>query len=69
MEWRQAKSGAMTKAEETYATVAEQLEAAFHRVREVAEKHRVADRVAAQVVAVDELTATMKDRGWLPADA
>jgi glutamate dehydrogenase/leucine dehydrogenase len=69
VEWRQAKSGAMTKAEETYATVAEQLEAAFHGVREVAKTHRVSDRVAAQVVAVGELIATMRDRGWLPVDA
>ena len=69
VEWRQAKSGAMTKAEETYVTVAEQLEAAFYRVRETAQKHRVTNRVAAQVVAVGELIATMKDRGWLPGDA
>jgi glutamate dehydrogenase/leucine dehydrogenase len=69
VEWRQAKSGAMTKAAETYDTVAEQLEAAFHRVREVAVKHKVTDRVAAHVIAVGELIATMRDRGWLPLDA
>jgi glutamate dehydrogenase/leucine dehydrogenase len=69
VEWRQAKSGAMTKAEETYDTVAEQLEVAFHRVREVAAKHQVTDRIAAQVVAVGELVATMRDRGWLPLGA
>ncbi len=68
VEWRQAKSGAMTKAEETYDTVAEQLEVAFHRVREVADQHQVTDRIAAQVVAVGELVATMRDRGWLPLD-
>jgi glutamate dehydrogenase (NAD(P)+) len=66
VEWRSAKSGAMTKAEETYATVAEQLEAAFYRVREMATKHGVTDRTAAQAVAVEELIATMRDRGWLP---
>jgi glutamate dehydrogenase (NAD(P)+) len=68
VEWRQAKSGAMTRAEETYATVAEQLEAAFHRVREAATSYSVTDRVAAHVVAVGELIATMRDRGWLPVD-
>ena len=68
VEWRQAKSGAMTRAEETYATVAEQLEAAFYRVRELVKTRRVTDRVAAHVVAVGELIATMKDRGWLPSD-
>jgi glutamate dehydrogenase (NAD(P)+) len=68
VEWRSAKSGVMTKAEETYATVAEQLEAAFHRVREMAETRHVRDRTAAQAVAVEELIATMRDRGWLPAE-
>lgn len=68
VEWRQAKSGAMTRAEETYATVAEQLEAAFYRVREIVKTRHVTDRVAAHVVAVGELIATMRDRGWLPSD-
>lgn len=66
VEWRQAKSGAMTRAQETYATVAEQLEVAFHGVRETAREYGVTDRIAAQVVAVGELIATMRDRGWLP---
>jgi len=75
VEWRQAKSGAMTRAEETYETVAEQLEAAFHRVRQIAEERKVDAnrggapprlRVAAQAVAVEELIATMRDRGWIP---
>jgi len=68
VEWHKAKSGAMTKKEETYQTVAEQLEAAFHKVQEAAAKHRVENRVAAWVVAVDELIATMRDRGWIPAE-
>ena len=66
MEWRQAKSGAMTKAEETHETVAEQLESAFQRVRQVATERRVSERTAAQIVAVDEIVATMRDRGWIP---
>jgi len=68
VEWHQAKSGAITKKEETYQTVADQLEAAFHRVREVAKSQGVTDRVAALAVAVDELILTMRDRGWIPAD-
>lgn len=66
VEWRQAKSGAMTQASETYQTVAEQLERAFSQVREVAAKQQVTNRVAAQVVAGNELIATMRDRGWIP---
>ena len=68
VEWRQAKSGAMTRKEETYETVAEQLESAFHRVRQVAEQNQVGDRTAALVVAVEELIATMRDRGWIPPE-
>ncbi len=67
VEWRQAKSGSMTKASETYQTVAEQLEHAFHQVREVVVQRQVTDRLAAQAVAVAELIATMRDRGWIPA--
>jgi glutamate dehydrogenase/leucine dehydrogenase len=66
VEWRQAKSGAMTKAEETYETITEQLESAFARVRAMARERKVTDRIAAQAVAVAELIATMKDRGWIP---
>lgn len=68
VEWHQAKSGAMTKKEETYQTVAEQLEAAFNRVRSTVCSRRITDRVAAWVVAVDELIRTMRDRGWIPAE-
>jgi len=68
VEWRQAKSGAMTRKEETYETVADQLEEAFHRVRQVAEECKVGDRTAALVVAVEELIATMRDRGWIPPE-
>ncbi len=67
VEWRQAKSGAMTRAEETYQTVAEQMDGAFVRVQEFATVHRAPYRVAAQVVAVHELIDTMRDRGWIPA--
>ncbi len=66
VEWHQAKSGAITRARETYHTVAEQLEAAFHRVSELAKEKRISQRLAAQAVAVEELVATMKDRGWIP---
>jgi len=67
VEWRQAKSGSMTKARETYQIVAEQLESAFLQVRELASARRTSDRLAAQAVAAQELIATMRDRSWIPA--
>jgi glutamate dehydrogenase (NAD(P)+) len=66
VEWRQAKSGAITRKDETYQTIAEQIEAAFHRVRQFSCDRGVTDREAALAVAVGELVATMRDRGWIP---
>jgi glutamate dehydrogenase (NAD(P)+) len=66
VEWRQAKSGAITRKDETYQTIAEQIEAAFQRVRQFSCDRGVTDREAALAVAVGELVATMRDRGWIP---
>ncbi len=66
VEWRQAKSGSMTRAEETYETIAEQMNEAFRKVQEMAQAREVSYRIAAQAVAVAELIATMRDRGWIP---
>jgi len=66
VEWHQAKSGSITKEAETYQTIAEQLEGAFVRVRERARGQQVTQRLAAQAAAVEELIATMRDRGWIP---
>jgi len=66
VEWRQAKSGAITRKEETYQAIAEQIGGAFHRVRQFACDRRITDREAALALAVGELVATMKDRGWIP---
>ncbi len=66
VEWRQAKSGSMTRAEETYETIGEQMDEAFAKVLEMARGREVSYRVAAQAVAVRELIATMQDRGWIP---
>ena len=66
VEWHQAKSGSMTKKEETYQTIAEQLEAAFERVQQMARSCKVSYRLAATAVAVEELVNTMRDRGWIP---
>lgn len=66
VEWRQAKSGAMTRKEETYETIADQLGAAFHRVRAVCRSCRITDREAAWVCAVGELIEALRDRAWIP---
>jgi glutamate dehydrogenase/leucine dehydrogenase len=68
VEWRQAKSGAITKQEETYQTVADQIGGAFQSVRRLSAERRITDREAALALAVQELVATMRDRGWIPGE-
>ncbi len=68
VEWRQAKSGAMTKKEETYETIADQLGAAFERVREVCLSYHIPHRQGAWVCAVGEIIHTLRDRGWIPLE-
>ena len=65
VEWRQAKSGALTGREETFATVDELVLAAFERVTEFAESRNTTPRVAARCLAVQEVVETMLDRGWI----
>jgi len=66
MEWQQARSGALGRADETRNTIAERLDAAFHGVIATASERQVTYRMAAQIAAVGELIATMRDRGWIP---
>jgi glutamate dehydrogenase/leucine dehydrogenase len=68
VEWHQAKSGAITKKEETYQTIADQMTGAYEKVRAFRCSHTIPDREAALAVAVDELVATMRDRGWIPGN-
>ena len=65
IEWRQAKSGSLTDKSETYAAIEKQMEAAFKSVIAVADSEKIPHRLAAQVLAVDEVVKSMIDRVWL----
>jgi glutamate dehydrogenase (NAD(P)+) len=65
VEWRQARSGALTPREETYQVIDSVLEKSFRNVIATAEEMKIAYRMAAEVCAVREVVQTMHDRGWL----
>jgi len=65
VEWRQAKSGSLTEAKETYGTVEDRLGLAFRRTTDAQDRHNVTMRMASQIVAVDEIILSMRDRAWI----
>jgi glutamate dehydrogenase (NAD(P)+) len=65
VEWRKARSGSLTPREETYNVIDSVISDSFKEVVHVAEDLKIDYRKAAEVKAVSEVVATMKDRGWL----
>ena len=65
IEWRQAKSGSLTDKSETYEVIEKQISSAYSDVTKVAEREGVTHRLAAQILAVDEVVESMRDRGWI----
>lgn len=65
IEWRQAKSGSLTEKSETYKVIDRQISRAYADVSAVAKREQVSQRLAAQVIAVDEVVQSMRDRGWI----
>ncbi|HEY3298283.1 MAG TPA: Glu/Leu/Phe/Val dehydrogenase [Armatimonadota bacterium] len=65
IEWRQAKSGSLTERSETYAVIEKQLSRAFDQMVELVPAKKVSYRIAAQILAVDEVVQSMHDRGWI----
>ncbi len=65
IEWRKSKSGSLTSRDETFALVDELVLAAFRRVVDFAKDKKTTPRVAARVLAVQEVVETMLDRGWI----
>jgi len=65
IEWRQAKSGSLTDKLETYQAIEKQLLSAYANVVEYAGTERIPHRLAAQVLAVNEVVESMRDRGWI----
>ncbi|MHB0914011.1 MAG: Glu/Leu/Phe/Val family dehydrogenase [Armatimonadota bacterium] len=65
IEWRQGKSGSLTEKTETYHVIERQIKRAFGETTEVADRESVPQRLAAQILAVDEVVQSMRDRCWI----
>ncbi len=65
IEWRKAKSGSITGREEVFEAIEQLICETFDEVCDIADRHRIAHRLAAQVSAVGEVVSAMRDRGWL----
>jgi len=65
VEWRKAKSGSLTEARETYAVIQSRIDIAFDQMIARAGQHRVPLRTACQLIAVEELVRSMRDRVWI----
>ena len=65
VEWRQAKSGAITAKEETFQVVEERIGIAFADMVKLSREKKIPFRTACQISAVEELVSSMVDRDWI----
>jgi len=65
IEWRKAKSGSLTRREETFEVVDDLMRDGFARVMAAAKENKIGPRLAAEVLAVAEVIGSMQDRGWI----
>ena len=65
VEWRRAKSGSITKSEETYRTIDNLITESFIDVKRMAQEKNVTYRTAALALALREVIESMKDRVWI----
>lgn len=65
VEWRQGKSGTITPMSDTFDTIEQRLGHAFESVLGAATETKGDLRLAAQVVACDEVLTALRDRDWV----
>ena len=65
VEWRQAKSGAITEESETFEVVENRIGIAFREMLNAAEEKHVSFRTACQISAAQELVESLRDRDWI----
>lgn len=65
IEWRKAKSGSITKKEETFRSIEDIITQAFKEIVKISEQNHVSLRTAAYILATHEVVGTMRDRGWI----
>ena len=65
VEWKQAKSGSLIAKTETYHTIESHILGAYESAIKTARQLGVSFRLAAQIIAVNEVVDSMRDRGWI----
>ncbi|RLG09183.1 glutamate dehydrogenase, partial [Candidatus Pacearchaeota archaeon] len=65
VEWRQAKSGTLTKTEETYRVIDKLISESFDIVAKKAKEKEVHYRDIALAIAVEKVIKSMRARGWI----
>lgn len=65
VEWRQAKSGAITDIVETFEVIEGRLSLGVKDMLTLSKKNRITFRTACQISAAEELVASMRDRDWI----
>jgi len=65
MEWRSAKSGALTSSEEVFEFIDQTIEKSFANLLKLAKDRKLTNKEAGLVLAVTEVTTAMENRGWI----
>lgn len=65
VEWRKAKSGAITEKAETFSTVENRIGIAFEEMLRIAGENSCSFRTACQISAAEELVMSLRDRDWI----
>jgi glutamate dehydrogenase (NAD(P)+) len=65
IEWRNAKSGALTDRSEVFESLEKVIERSFDEISLLAKDRKISLRRAAECVAVGEVIAAMQDRNWI----
>jgi len=65
VEWRKAKSGALTTKEETFELIDDRISSAFDDMMRMCKDKSCSLRMASFAIAVEELVQAMRDRAWI----
>jgi len=65
VEWRNAKSGNQTSAEEVYDFIDGKMEKTFQQIQGLTKEHKTNFREGAYLLSVSELVSAMRERSWI----
>lgn len=65
IEWRKAKSGAITKVQETYETIDTLIEEIFNKALSISREKNCSTRLACQILAANEVLKALRERAWI----